>query len=233
VKLVLLPGLDGSGELFKPFVEALGSEVPVGIVRYPSREPLTYLELERHVRESLPENEPYVVLGESFSGPIAISLAASRPRHFSGLILSCSFARNPRRWLAGFGRIVNRLPVERVPSAVTSLLLMNSLSHRTLQNRLDEALRQVSPAVLRTRVAGILNVDVTDRCADIRVPTLYLRAARDRVVPESAARLIVRALPGARIVALDAPHFLLQTAPNEAAKVVRQFLREAALHSGG
>jgi pimeloyl-ACP methyl ester carboxylesterase len=229
VRLVLLPGLDGTGDLFEPFVEALGSEIPVGIVSYPPHEPLTYSELERRVRENLPDDEPYVLLGESFSGPIAISLAASRPKHLSGLILCCSFARNPRRWLRALSGIVSRFPVERVPSAVASFLLMNSLSHQAMRSALDEAIRRTSPAVLRARIVAVLDADVTDRCADIRVPVLYLRAARDRLVSESASRLIRRAVPGARVAVFDAPHFLLQVAPNEAAQIVRQFLREVAL----
>ena len=106
---------------------------------------------------------------------------------------------------------------------------MNSLSHQAMRSALDEAIRRTSPAVLRARIAAVLNADVTDRCGDIRVPVLYLRAARDRLVSESASRLIRRAVPGARVAVFDAPHFLLQVASNEAAEIVRQFLREAAL----
>ncbi len=31
------------------------------------------------VRAALPAGEPYILLGESFSGPIALALAAERP----------------------------------------------------------------------------------------------------------------------------------------------------------
>jgi hypothetical protein len=36
VALVLLPGMDGTGELFAPFVAALGKTTPVVVVSYPT-----------------------------------------------------------------------------------------------------------------------------------------------------------------------------------------------------
>ena len=228
MRVVLLPGLDGTGELLEPFVEAIGAHAPVTVVRYPPKEFLTYRELDTRVRQGLPDDEPYVLLGEFFSGPVAILLAASCPMHLKGLVLCCTFARSPRRLLGGLSRIADRLPIERVPPAIMSLLLMNSLSHHALRSRLDRALRQIAPAVVRGRIGSVLGVDVVDQCGAIRVPVLYLRAARDRLVPASASRLIARVVPNSREAVLDAPHFLLQTVPYQAAQIVRQFLWEAA-----
>lgn len=44
--LVLLPGMDGTGQLFSPLVSALGPDVETIIVRYPCDIPLSYEELE-------------------------------------------------------------------------------------------------------------------------------------------------------------------------------------------
>jgi len=88
--LVLLPGMDGTGLLFEGFVSALGRELEVRVIAYPSTGALGYAELESHVREALPTRGEYVVLGESFSGPIAISIAAPRPAGLVGVILCAS-----------------------------------------------------------------------------------------------------------------------------------------------
>ena len=53
--LILLPGMDGTGELFFPLTRALGAHIPTKIVRYPNR-PLDYREHEAFVREQLPRN---------------------------------------------------------------------------------------------------------------------------------------------------------------------------------
>ncbi|MFA5258386.1 MAG: hypothetical protein WC360_09565, partial [Opitutales bacterium] len=75
--LILLPGLDGTGRLFSDFVAALGPEADVVVVSYPTDQCLSYHELVAFVRPFLPRDRPYVILAESFSGPIGIALAAS------------------------------------------------------------------------------------------------------------------------------------------------------------
>jgi hypothetical protein len=77
VTLVLLPGMDGTGTLFEPFVAALGHEFAVKVVDYPRAEPLGYEQLELFATAALPSEGPLILLGESFSGPIAVALAAS------------------------------------------------------------------------------------------------------------------------------------------------------------
>ena len=78
-KLVLLPGLDGTGKLFAEFLEALDLGSSAQVVPYPPDIPLGYDELETLVRAALPAHGPFIILGESFSGPLAIRIAARPP----------------------------------------------------------------------------------------------------------------------------------------------------------
>src|SRR5512146_2059759 len=96
VALVLLPGLDGTGLLFSDFAASFGPDVKIIVVSYPTDAAIGYSELESIARSFLPNDQPFFLLGESFSGPIAISIAASPPSGQLGLILRCSFARSPR-----------------------------------------------------------------------------------------------------------------------------------------
>ena len=72
------------------------------------------------------------------------------------------------------------------------------------------------------------NVDVRALLDRIRVPTLYLRATEDRLVPRSAAASFKRFAPSARVVEIEGPHFLLQANPVETARVISGFVREVA-----
>jgi pimeloyl-ACP methyl ester carboxylesterase len=87
--------MDGTGHLFEPFIAALGGEFNVKVVRYPAAEPLGYAELEGIARAALPLEGPCVLLGESFSGPIAISLAASAPERLQGAHLVLHLREQP------------------------------------------------------------------------------------------------------------------------------------------
>ena len=93
--LVLLPGMDGTGELFFPLTDALGADIPTKIVRYPDLA-LDYREHEEFVRERLPRDGAFVVLGESFSsrGSQSSPQAGRRPcpRPFGVLLGASQFA---------------------------------------------------------------------------------------------------------------------------------------------
>lgn len=80
---MLLPGLDGTGDLFGPLLPFLGDSTPTLVVRYPPDVPLGYAALTDLARASLPSDGPFFLLGESFSGPVAVKLAAQAP---SGLL---------------------------------------------------------------------------------------------------------------------------------------------------
>src|SRR5262245_16901579 len=94
--LVLLPGLDGTGDFFQPLLEALGDSVRSSVVSYPIDGGYDYATCLALTRAKLPADGPFVVLGESFSGPIAITLAAQGLPGLAGIVLASTFARNPR-----------------------------------------------------------------------------------------------------------------------------------------
>ncbi|WP_211482717.1 alpha/beta fold hydrolase [Duganella sp. CF458] len=218
--LVLLPGMDGTGELFTPFIQALGGEFDVRVVRYPGDHCGGYEQLEEVARAAIPLDRPYLLLGESFSGPLAISISASAPGQLLGLVLCCTFARNPRPGLSALKPVIGAVPFKALPSGW--------LVDRPLRAAFERALEQVSTPALRARMRAVLAVDVCDRLRACAVPILYLRAKRDRLVPLAAASLITKIKPAAKVIAFDAPHFLLQTAPEHAAREVAAFVRLSA-----
>ncbi len=223
IGLVLLPGLDGTGLLFADFVAALGPEFDPIVVRYSADIPLGYEELEPLVRRFLPTDKPFILLGESFGGPLSISIAASAPPGLVGLVLCCTFACYPRpvfrrmRWLAPYvpvaGALVTLARTVVSPAPVTP----------SLRAKLDQARNMVSKHVLRSRVGELLRKDFTRDLAKIDVPILDLRATRDGIVPNRAGKPIRRL--GRRVQAVDVPgpHFLLLAKPAETAAIITNF----------
>ncbi len=93
--LVLLPGMDGTGVLFAPLLGELDPRISPWVVPYPADEPLSYDELLPLVRRALPSGEPFFLLAESFSGPLAIKLASEAPGNVRALVLVSTFIKNP------------------------------------------------------------------------------------------------------------------------------------------
>jgi pimeloyl-ACP methyl ester carboxylesterase len=225
--VVLLPGMDGTGDLFEPLVSALGPEVEAIVVRYPD-EPLDYRAHEEVAWSALPKNRPYLVLGESFSGPIAVALAARQPPGLLGYVLSSSFVVRPSSVLAVLEPLLKFLSLHRVPMPVVQYFLMGRFASSELRAMYARALTRVSPGTLVTRLRAIARVDVRTMFSRVAVPGLYLRATEDRLVSRASARQFERLASRARVADIVGPHFLLQSNPVAAAQAIKEFAREVA-----
>lgn len=223
--MVLLPGMDGTGELFQPLIAALDGRLELIVLRYPTDRPLGYEALESLVHQALPAERPFVLLGESFSGPIAVAIAAANPAQLKGLVLCCSFVRNPRPRLGRLSFLLNLLPLARPPLGPISKALLGAFTTPALRQSLAQAVRQVAPRVMQARLKAVIAVDVSQPLRASRMPLLYLRARQDVLVPASAGEQVARLRPDAQIVTLDGPHCLLQAAPNEAAHQLLRFVQ--------
>lgn len=227
--LVLLPGMDGTGDLFAPFLAVWPSDWPTQVIRYPLHDPLSYRELVELVRAALPPSQPVVLLGESFSGPVAVDLAASLGDRVIALVLCCSFVRSPSKALSFLRPLTRFVPFEWAPGALVASTLLGHSAPPELRTLLLQALATVSPAVLRSRLQEVAAIDASRGLVACRAPILYLRATRDRVVPKAACDHVVGLQPSIRVVEMEGPHGLLQAAPREAADAVMDFLLRTGL----
>jgi len=224
-QLIVLPGLDGTGTRLTAFLREMQRAVPTRIIGYPPDQPMGYAELESLVRQLLPQGERYVLLAESFAGPIAIRVAADPPPGLAGLILCGTFARNPFPWLRAVRALAVRVPFKSLPRWLRAPLLWGSGDPRRAPPRAERASATVDKAVIRRRLHEVLTVDVTGLLANIDLPTLILGATRDRIVPRSAVRLLVQRTRHGEVAEIDGPHLLLQSRPAESAAAVLRFLR--------
>jgi pimeloyl-ACP methyl ester carboxylesterase len=217
--------MDGLATLRSEFIAALAPDLTGTIVAYPVDRPLAYAELESLARAQIPQ-QPFVLVGESFSGPIAISLAAAGPPGLCGLVLVASFAQCPRpvpRWLRALAAL---LPVWLIPTRWTTTFLLGGQAAAALRSRFAAAIATVSPRVWRARLRSVLFSDMATQLSKVSVPIMYLRATHDRVVQRRVSLMISQAAPGLRIVDVAGPHCLLLVNPRESAAHVKQFVRE-------
>lgn len=215
--------MDGTGVFFADFAAVMPAESKAVIVAYPNDPRLGYAELESLARAKLPPDRPFVLLGESFSGPIAISIAASNPPGLRGLILCCTFARSPHPLLPLATTVLRPFPAGRVPAFILHRNLFgrfDSPHHRAQLAKLREL---VSPSTLKSRLEAVARVDASRELRQVNVPILYIRAQRDRVVSRASGDYVKKIRPDAEIVDIDAPHLLLQTVPREALSIIERF----------
>jgi pimeloyl-[acyl-carrier protein] methyl ester esterase len=226
ITLVLLPGMDGTGELFAPLVKALPSSIITIVVSYPVDKTMSYEALTAYAQAYVPKNSPYILLGESFSGPIAISLASQADAQLKGLILACTFASNPRPKLSKLSFLVPAMPINKWLFPSTFRVLMGKFQDENVRNLLAAALRKVPPKIMRARLDSVIDADYSEKLKNIQAPILYLQARHDYLVPASAAKLIQQYAKNVDLVTLEAPHLLLQIATKEAALHIQNFIEK-------
>ena len=231
--LVLLPGLDGTGDFFQPLLESLGDRVRCRVVRYPVDGGFDYATCEAVARAALPPEGPYVLLGESFSGPLAVSLAAAAPEGLVGIILCVTFAINPHPRLSFIRPLLPYIPYHghKLSLGLSRFLVLGRWLTPAIRQLHQKIIASVPPATLRARLEAVVDCDVREALARVGVPILCLVAKHDRLIPRSAARVIGQLAPAARIVELDAPHCLLQCVPDPAAQTILGFLQGAIRNS--
>ncbi len=95
--LVLLPGLDGTEIFFGPLLAVLPTWVKPLVVTYPTLGANDYADLLAVVESAIEDSDStaFYVLGWSFSGALALMLAAKNPTRIRGVILCASFVRPP------------------------------------------------------------------------------------------------------------------------------------------
>jgi pimeloyl-ACP methyl ester carboxylesterase len=225
MKLVLLPGMDGTGILFEPLVKALPGNLDPMVQSYPGDAPLSYEELLPTIAASLPTDEPFIVLGESFSGPLALRIAAACPAGLRGVILCASFARNPIHYFPrAFIPLVHPMFFSRTFLPIVGVRAMIAgYSAGPVSELVRRVHELVTPTVMAARARAIIAVDAEDALAACSYPILHLAGSRDRVVSRYSLKRIQRVRPDVRVVVLDAPHLVLQSAPEAAAQAISEF----------
>jgi len=216
---LLIPGLDGTGKLFRAQEEALSKNYRVHAWSYGAGNHFGWHDLTLKLGQATADEPPgsILVIAESFGGPVAIDYVLQYPERVQRLILVNTFPYYG-------GRI--RL---RLAHALAPLLLFNFAQYikdffveRLLRaegvpppyrRHFVEVIHQIDRAGYRRRLRLLQDIDLRPRLHEIAVPTILLAGGRDKIVPSVAeARFMAARIKNARVhVFPEAGHALLLT----------------------
>ena len=231
IHLVLLPGLDGTGYLFKPFIEQCANPNKIITISYPTDHFIPFKELPKYIIPKLPKDQPLVLLGESYSGPVAALLATNHKLDVRGVIFVATFARYPKSFLKTLSQVLPlswllKLPI---PNSVIRLFCFGKWNTATLSNLLKESIKANQPKILTQRARSGTSLDVRDVLSKIDAPCLYIQASKDKLVPDKAIEDFKTHIRDLAIHRVEGAHFILQTQPGNCSRIVADFVKQCAL----
>jgi pimeloyl-ACP methyl ester carboxylesterase len=218
IKLVLLPGMDGTGQLFSPLIASL-SDFECQVIPLPQTGEQDHPTLVKHVAQHLPATD-FILLGESFAGPIAAILARQKHPHLKGVIFVASFLTPPNKRLLNLARWLPLQLLSRLPLAsyFQRWLFLGAEAQTSLVQLFQQTVKSVPPAILRARIDSMRSViSLPD---DIALPAVYLRATQDKLVDASHCLAFEHRFSQFTVKDIKGPHFLLQAKPQACAAAI-------------
>jgi len=219
--VVLVSGMDGTGALFYQQVPRLARSFRVAT--YELRHAATAMDelvadLARVIDTVAPVERRAFVVGESFGGALALSLALAHPERVAALVVLNSFpyfAPQFRLRLAFYGLKAIPWGAMAVVRRLTAFRMHSPHTHRREIRRFLELTARASKAGYLGRLKLLRQYDVRARLAEIRCPTLFLAAENDHLVPAAAqARYMADRVPGAVMRVLEGHGHVCLIAPD-------------------
>jgi pimeloyl-ACP methyl ester carboxylesterase len=218
--LVLVPGMDGTGQLFYRQTPSLSESFRTATyaLRSRARTMDTLVDDLAHVVDTVAgQTRRAVIIGESFGGALAMSFALARPEQVSALVVLNSFpyfAPQFRLRLARYGLAL--LPWGAMPliRRATAFRLHSAHTQREEIRRFMELTASADREGYINRLQLLMSYDIRDRLHDLRPPALFLAAEQDHLVPSvQQAQLMVSRVPRATLRVLHGHGHICLIAP--------------------
>ena len=219
LKIVLLPGLDGTGILFEPLIAVLPKQYELVVISYPLDRKLNYEELVGYVCEKLPQ-EDYLLIAESFSGYIAYKIAQRKPDNLKEIIFVATFLQNPRPVLSKY---FLKLPLKFMlslpfPKILVKKYLLGKKMDIKLFQLFRKSVKKVNKNVLIHRIKLISTL--YPKLEKLNCKSTYIQALDDKLVPPFCAENFQKYFVNSSIIKIKGPHFLLQARAKEMMEIV-------------
>lgn len=202
--IVLVPGMDGTGRLFYKQTPLLARSFKVAT--YALRNSATSMEtlvadLSRVIETVAPTERQAIVIGESFGGALALSLALAEPGRVRALVVLNSFPYfAPQFRLRAAIRGLEVMPwgAMGLIRRLTAFRLHSRHTHRQEVRRFMDLTAATTRDGYLNRLKVLTTYDVRDQLPELSCPTLFLAAERDHLVPSIAqAEYMAARVPGA------------------------------------
>jgi pimeloyl-[acyl-carrier protein] methyl ester esterase len=222
--VVLLPGLHGSRALFASFIALSPSWARCRPLALPTIGGQSFDEIADALLPELRPLEGFVLLGESFSGPIAARLAARLGQKVALLVLCNPLVETRVRIHEG---ILAPIVASSWMPAWCAAMALSGGDRPIARAALDEV-RSLPKNVLAQRLSAAFSATGGALASHLSPPLLSILGTSDRLVSPSRSHALLSRVPQSTVVELEGPHLIVQTRPAEVWTVISEEFESAA-----
>jgi class 3 adenylate cyclase len=181
-------------------------------------------------------SERAVLMGVSEGGPMSVVFAATYPKRTAGLVLYGSRARHcwapnypwrpteeeVRTWIREEGQSPSPITAESTRASLEAFAPSLAGDDEFLRWWAMVSRASISPGARLDLARMNMEIDVRDVLATIRVPTLVVQLAGDRIVKVEEGRYLAEHIPGARYRELPGHDHLVMADDSASESVIRE-----------
>jgi len=170
------------------------------------------------------------VLGASFGGQVAITMAAATPERIDQLVVAASGVRlGPDEWWSALAESVAAGGMEAIIDGLEEIYFSHAWQ-QAVPDRLEHARTmtlEVNPDAFRLGIDALLNADVDPLCELVRASTLVIAGEDDPLFRHIAPTDLLQQIPDTEIVQVGgARHRVLLEQPDLLGGVIVEFLTD-------
>jgi pimeloyl-ACP methyl ester carboxylesterase len=174
--------------------------------------------------------EPFVIIGNSVGGNVAVRYALQSPTRVRGLVLVSPGGFTPHNAVTRtFCRLQGKPSINKLIGGVFTrsyLRIRNEVTRAMIARAAGEqntdAARRVNAAVWRSFLEP--QHDLREAARALRTPALVISGRHDPVIPPADGRRAAAAIPGAQFIEMKSGHAPFAEIPDEFLAVVEPFL---------
>lgn len=218
MKIVFLPGMDGTGLLFSELVKNMPQDMDHEVVCLNDIQGVSYRQQSKQIAEKIgPSN--VILVAESYSGRIAYELCNILENRISKVIFIASFISCPSR-LAKLAAVSpeNFLKPHLFPNWLIKRLCFGGRGNRELSESVRRAISRVEPKLLKQRLKNMAELEAPSRYQ--LKEAVYIRPTNDYLVGREALQVLRKVYSELNIETVEGGHFIAQTAPESCARII-------------
>jgi pimeloyl-ACP methyl ester carboxylesterase len=218
-KIILLPGLDGTGLLFKPLLDCIQNTQDVKVISYPTNICQDYNQLMDLVLSQLP-NEDFILVAESFSGYIAYLIGLKKPKYLKRIVFVATFLISPRPFLLGFSKMLpmSLLLNVNIPNFFIKRFLFGQFVNKETIKLFKKSINEVDSKVMANRLSLIADLKAPSKSSSIEAT--YIQAIDDKLIDKNSVEIFKKLFLNLTIHKIRGTHFLLQSNPSKCIQII-------------